>query len=81
MNVRMERAINSENLDARITENGALDQKIWAFEVLGVKWSFQEVLRGISIIFQSGWRVLAQKTEHYVEFGKFPGILVEFWRA
>jgi hypothetical protein len=52
MNVIMERAMNSENLGARITENGALDQKICAFEVLGVKWSFQEVLRGISIIFR-----------------------------
>jgi hypothetical protein len=28
MNARMERAMNSENLGARITENGALDQKI-----------------------------------------------------
>jgi hypothetical protein len=34
MNAIIERAVNSENLGARITENGALDQKIWALEVL-----------------------------------------------
>jgi hypothetical protein len=37
MNVGIERAMNSENLGARITENRALDQKIWASEVLGAK--------------------------------------------
>jgi hypothetical protein len=44
MNAEMERAMNSESLGTRITENGALDQKIWAFKVLGAKWSFQKVL-------------------------------------
>jgi hypothetical protein len=44
MNAEMERVMNSEKLGARITANWALDQKIWAFEVLGAKWSFQEVL-------------------------------------
>jgi hypothetical protein len=34
MNAIIERSVNSENLGARITENGALDQKIWALEVL-----------------------------------------------
>jgi hypothetical protein len=29
---------------ARIVENGVMDTKIWAFEVWGHKWSFQEVL-------------------------------------
>jgi hypothetical protein len=37
MNARTERAVNFENLDARIVENRALDQKIWAYEVLGGK--------------------------------------------
>jgi hypothetical protein len=37
MNVEMERAMNSENLGTRITENGSLDRKIWALEVLGAK--------------------------------------------
>jgi hypothetical protein len=40
MNARMERAMNYENLGTRIAENGALDQKIWALELAGAKWSF-----------------------------------------
>jgi hypothetical protein len=40
----MNGAMNSENMDARIMGNRALDQNIWAFEVLGVKQSLQEVL-------------------------------------
>jgi hypothetical protein len=44
MNAEMERAINYESLGARIMENKALDQKIWAFEILGAKLSFHEVL-------------------------------------
>jgi hypothetical protein len=32
MNARMERAMISENLGARIAKNRALDQKIWNFE-------------------------------------------------
>jgi hypothetical protein len=40
MNAGMESAMKSENLGTRIVENGALNQKIWAFEVLGVKLSF-----------------------------------------
>jgi hypothetical protein len=35
MNARMERVMNYENLGTRIMENGALDQKVWLFEVLG----------------------------------------------
>jgi hypothetical protein len=41
MNAEMERAMNSESLGAIIAENGALVQKIWAFKVLGAKWSFK----------------------------------------
>jgi hypothetical protein len=44
MNARMERAINSEKLGTRNAGNRALDQKIWALEVLGPKQSFEEVL-------------------------------------
>jgi hypothetical protein len=44
MNAGMERLMNSKNLGARNAENGALDQKIWALEVLGANWSFEEVL-------------------------------------
>jgi hypothetical protein len=33
MNALIEGAINSENLGARIAENGAWNQKIWALEV------------------------------------------------
>jgi hypothetical protein len=44
MNAGMQRAMNSKNLGARIAENGALDKKTWAFEVLGAKWPFQEVM-------------------------------------
>jgi hypothetical protein len=40
MNARMKRAMSFENLGKRITENRALNQKIWAFEVLRVEWSF-----------------------------------------
>jgi hypothetical protein len=37
MNTRMERVMNSNNLGARIMENGALDKKIWALEAFKVK--------------------------------------------
>jgi hypothetical protein len=40
MNARIERMMNSENLGARITENGALDGKIWALEALKGKTVF-----------------------------------------
>jgi hypothetical protein len=35
-----------ENLGARIIENGALDEKIWALEAFRGKQSFQECSRG-----------------------------------
>jgi hypothetical protein len=40
MNARMERAMNFENLGARITENGVLDRKIWALEAFKGKMVF-----------------------------------------
>jgi hypothetical protein len=36
--------MSSENLDARIMKNGALDRKMLTLEALKGKWSFQEVL-------------------------------------
>jgi hypothetical protein len=37
--------MNFENVGARITENEALNQKIWLWKLSGgAKWSFQEVL-------------------------------------
>jgi hypothetical protein len=40
MNTRIGRAMNSENLGARITENRALDQMIWALEACRGKMVF-----------------------------------------
>jgi hypothetical protein len=39
-----ERGYDSENFGARITWFGVTVEKIWMKEVLGAKWSFQEVL-------------------------------------
>jgi hypothetical protein len=41
MSAQMERAKYSKNFGAK---NGVLDRKILAFEALGIKWSFEEVL-------------------------------------
>jgi hypothetical protein len=40
MNARIERPMNSENLGARIMQNGALDQDIWALEAFRGKIVF-----------------------------------------
>jgi hypothetical protein len=40
MNACIESAMNYENLGARITENRALDQKIWAIEAFRGKTIF-----------------------------------------
>jgi hypothetical protein len=50
MNAKIERAMNSENLGARITGNDVLDQRIWALEVLKCQMAFlgdSEGIRGI----------------------------------
>jgi hypothetical protein len=77
MNARMERAINSENLGTRNAGNRALDQKIWALEVLGPKQSFEEVLGHFGNV-RSGWRALVQKDRDLCEiwgiFRDFSGI-------
>jgi hypothetical protein len=43
---------NSENLGARITENGALDRKIWALEAFRGKTVFSGVFWGFSLILE-----------------------------
>jgi hypothetical protein len=77
MNARIERAVNSENLGARITKNGGLDQKIWDEEPFKGKTVFLGVCWGNSRIW-SGWSVLAQKTGALAKFGIFSGIFVLF---
>jgi hypothetical protein len=44
MSAKIEGMMNSNNLGERIMENEVLDMKIWAFEALGVKQTFQKVL-------------------------------------
>jgi hypothetical protein len=41
MNVRIERAMNSKNFDARIMKNRALDQKIWLWKLSGENGLFR----------------------------------------
>jgi hypothetical protein len=41
MNARIERAMNSKNFDTRITENRALDQKIWLWKLSGENGIFR----------------------------------------
>jgi hypothetical protein len=69
--------VNSQNLGARITKNGALDQKIWALEAFRVKRSYQECSRVI-LEFWSGWRALTQKTRPLAKFENFSVIFVDF---
>jgi hypothetical protein len=70
MNARIERAVNSENLGARITENRTLNQKIWVEESFSGKTVFSGVFWGNSGIW-SGWRVLVQTTVALAKFGDF----------
>jgi hypothetical protein len=68
--------MNSENLGARIMENGAWNQKIWALEAFrgkmvslggsGAILEFFEQLEGF-----------AQKTRALANFGDFSGIFVK----
>jgi hypothetical protein len=68
---------NSENLGVRITENGALDRKIWALEAFRGKMVFSGVFWGF-LEFWNGWRVLTQKTGALAKFEIFSGIFGEF---
>jgi hypothetical protein len=54
MNAWIEIVMNSENLGARIRENGALDQKIWALEAFRGKMVF---LGGFGAILEFFWVV------------------------
>jgi hypothetical protein len=47
MNARIERAMNSENLGARIMGNGVLDHRIWALEALKGEMAFLGDSEGI----------------------------------
>jgi hypothetical protein len=57
MSTGMERAMNSEKLGARIMENGAMDQKIWALEVMWGKMvnfifgDFSEIFGGFRVVY------------------------------
>jgi predicted amidohydrolase len=51
MNAKIERAMNSENLDVRLMRNRALDQKIWALEASRGKNSLFRRFWGNSGIF------------------------------
>jgi hypothetical protein len=77
MNPRIERVMNSENLGARIVQNGALDQNIWALVASRAKRSFLKVMWQFWN-FLSGWRVLAQKTGALTKFDDFSGGLWNF---
>jgi hypothetical protein len=66
MNARIERAINSDNLGVRITENGALGQKIWALEAFKGK-----------TVFSGGSGVILEFLEWLEGFGAKAGALVE----
>jgi hypothetical protein len=46
MNARIERAMNSKNFGARITKNGALDQKLRALEVIRGKMTISGCFGG-----------------------------------
>jgi hypothetical protein len=81
MNAIIERAMNSKNLGAGITRNGALDQKIWFLEAFRGKTVFFRRFWGNSNFFWSGWRVLAQKIGALAKFGDFSVIFMEFWRV
>jgi hypothetical protein len=80
MNARIERVMDSENLGARITENGALGQKIWALEAFRGKTVFFKRFWGNYRIFGvvgGSWR----KRNVSCEVRGFSRIFVEFWRV
>jgi hypothetical protein len=68
---------NSMNFSARITENGALDRKIWALEYFKGKTVFLGGSEGICR-FLSGWKLWHKRTGAIAMFGNFLGILVDF---
>jgi hypothetical protein len=75
MNARIERAMNFQNLGARIMRNEALDQKIWALEACRGKMVFIGGSCGSSGIFGVVGGSLAQKTGLLWNLGIFQGFL------
>jgi hypothetical protein len=74
MNVRIERVMNYENLDAKIVENVALVQKIWVLNAFKGK---MVILGGSGQFwnFWSGWRALVHKDKSScVIWGFFEGL-------
>jgi hypothetical protein len=73
--------MNSENLGVRITENGALDRKIWALKALKGKTIFLGGSVGTCEIL-SGWKALMQTNRGFARiwgfFGDFGGFLKWF---
>jgi hypothetical protein len=77
MNARIERAMNSKNFGARITKNGALDQKLRALEVIRGKMTISGCFGGISRILE--WlEGLGAKDRGSCEIWEFLGVLMEF---
>jgi hypothetical protein len=69
--------MNSENLGARLTKNGAWNPKIWALEAFKGKTVF---LGGFGVIleFLEWLEGLGQKTGALAKFGDFQGFLWNF---
>jgi hypothetical protein len=67
---RIERLMNSENLGTRITENGALDRKIWALEALKGKMVLLGGSGGTYGIL-SGWKALMQTNSGFGGIWRF----------
>jgi hypothetical protein len=70
MNAWIERAINSENLGARITENAAWNQKIWALEAFRGK-----------IVFLWGYGAILEFLEWLEGFGAKEWGSCEVWKS
>jgi hypothetical protein len=79
MNTRKERAMNSENLGTRITENGALDQKIWGLEAFGGGHGLFTRFWGNYGFFGVVGRFWGKRQGLLHRMGFFWGIFMEFW--
>jgi hypothetical protein len=80
MDARIERAMNFENLGARITENEALDKNIWALEAFKGKTVFSGHSREILEFFEL-LEGLCTKDRGFYKIWGFFWIFVEFWRV
>jgi hypothetical protein len=70
--------MNSENLGARIMQNGALYQKIWALEAFRGKTVFSEG-SGVILEFLEWLEGHGAKGRALVNFRDFSRIFLEFW--